>query len=327
MSLVSKFTGGKRVNFSKGVSYGTRAQGAALSHFYGPSWHLKTWSKLHGKPVGIFTQKVCRKKQKKYAQIKPKKLMKKGGPDEHYGPDACPSDDMLEEDFKNASLAFLQKQQQSVDTHKKWCSIEVATRGQHTNQLWRSMRKNLLTASNFGAVIKRRISTPCHNLVKRLLYATAIEMYETKTHNSVQKCGLFVDIKNPFLAASPDGLIGNDGLVEIKCLPSIGDSKMRDIEHKNLCFEVINETIRLKRNHSYYYQVQGQLNISQRQFCDFVMYSNNDFFVERILVDKNLWTEHMLPKLIYFYKECILPEIIDGRIPRNLKAREPVRVD
>jgi hypothetical protein len=32
----------------------------------------------------------------------------------------------------------------------------------------------------------------------------------------------------------------------------------------------------------------------------------------------------MLPKLKQFYMECLLPEIVDGRIPRGMKVREPV---
>ncbi|KAJ8882108.1 hypothetical protein PR048_018596 [Dryococelus australis] len=33
----------------------------------------------------------------------------------------------------------------------------------------------------------------------------------------VRKCGLFVDIEHPFLAASPDRLIGDTGVVEVRC--------------------------------------------------------------------------------------------------------------
>ncbi|KAK4876549.1 hypothetical protein RN001_009055 [Aquatica leii] len=42
MSLVSKFVGGKKINFSKNISYTTRANGAALSHLLGPSWHTQS---------------------------------------------------------------------------------------------------------------------------------------------------------------------------------------------------------------------------------------------------------------------------------------------
>lgn len=40
---------------------------------------------------------------------------------------------------------------------------------------------------------------------------------------NIISCGLFVDKKSKFLAASPDGWIGNNSIVEIKCPASIKD--------------------------------------------------------------------------------------------------------
>lgn len=34
---------------------------------------------------------------------------------------------------------------------------------------------------------------------------------------SIRDCGLFIDEKYPFLGATPDGLIDDNGIVEIKC--------------------------------------------------------------------------------------------------------------
>jgi hypothetical protein len=34
---------------------------------------------------------------------------------------------------------------------------------------------------------------------------------------AIKDCGLFISEHHPFLAASPDGVIGDDGLIEIKC--------------------------------------------------------------------------------------------------------------
>ncbi|KAK9739848.1 hypothetical protein QE152_g8633 [Popillia japonica] len=70
------------------------------------------------------------------------------------------------------------------------------------------------------------------------------------------------------------------------------------------------------------YQVQGQLNILKRNFCDFVIYTKNDFQVERIYKHTEVWRTTMLPKLNSFYQQCMLPEIVDGRIPRGMKARD-----
>ena len=33
----------------------------------------------------------------------------------------------------------------------------------------------------------------------------------------VEPCGLFVDRNKPFLAASPDGVVGSEAVVEVKC--------------------------------------------------------------------------------------------------------------
>lgn len=45
--------------------------------------------------------------------------------------------------------------------------------------------------------------------------------------------------------------------------------------------------------------------------------------MERIFRDDNFWTEHMENKLIKFYEQCILPEIIDPRRERRMPIRDP----
>lgn len=51
----------------------------------------------------------------------------------------------------------------------------------------------------------------------------AIEQLENKINKKIVPSGLIVDLNQPFLAASPDGLIGSDSLVEIKCPASAKD--------------------------------------------------------------------------------------------------------
>ncbi|KAI4468082.1 hypothetical protein MML48_2g00016978 [Holotrichia oblita] len=67
------------------------------------------------------------------------------------------------------------------------------------------------------------------------------------------------------------GLIGERELVEVKCLyklhkenKNLGEAIAMD---KQLCIEMINGQLRLKRSHNYYYQVQGQLNIAKKDKC------------------------------------------------------------
>lgn len=337
MALVAKCTGGKRINFSRSISYTTRAYGAAISHSLGPAWHLHAWKG----PIGTNMERVLKRKDRKHEmrRCKPaiRRIKRKNcGPDSNYGPNAA-EPDISENDMTERKAAFLEKLKNRVSTPECLQEIEEKTRGQHDSHYWRELRTDYLTASNFGSVVKRKLKTPCHNLVKNLLYRAkelntpgiiygrlnekkAIEKYEMTTGVSVKRCGFFIDPDHPFLGASPDGLVGENGLIEIKCLPSI-KGKLRE-NKKRHCYSNTNDGISLKPMHNYYYQVQGQLNILKKDFCDFVIFTEDDFHIERIIRNDDLWSNVMLPKLTTFYMNCILPEILDGRIPRGLKVRE-----
>jgi len=92
----------------------------------------------------------------------------------------------------------------------------------------------------------------------------------------IKPASLFVDETYYFLAASPDGIIENDGIIEIKCPYTIKDLILEDaIQNRKLKFTtVINGKLNLKTNDNYYYQIQGQLHITQRAFCYFVVWSS-----------------------------------------------------
>lgn len=90
----------------------------------------------------------------------------------------------------------------------------------------------MLTASNFGVVCRMRPTTSCATTVKNILFPTfpttamkyghdmeemAKQDLSEKLKKEIKPCGLFIDCNNPYLGASPDGLLDEDGLVEIKC--------------------------------------------------------------------------------------------------------------
>jgi len=60
------------------------------------------------------------------------------------------------------------------------------------------------------------------------------------------------------------------------------------------------------KQHSYYYQVQGQMAIASRNF---VIYFNKKVSVERILFDENQWIQ-MLPTLKDFYINGLVPILV-----------------
>ena len=150
--------------------------------------------------------------------------------------------------------------------------------------------------------------------------------------------GLVIDLEEPCLACSPDDLVELPGysqpfgLVEYKCPYSLahGDSSSPQtaeaaaIAKKKGFFCVVNESgqVRLKRNHDYFYQVQGNLAITKRQWCDFVVWTPRGTSVERIYADKDFW-ETAKQKLIEFYRSAVLPELALPRIPNGQSIREP----
>lgn len=126
------------------------------------------------------------------------------------------------------------------------------------------------------------------------------------------------------------GLVGCDALVEIKCLHSIASAKLsleEAAKSKNICLKWCPEekTMQLKRNHHYYFQVQGQLNIARRDFCYFVVFVGETVkpHCEIIKRDNVLWNNEMVPKLLQFHRECLSQEIIRKRIPRGLPCFDP----
>lgn len=348
MGLVSKFVGGKRVNYTARGSYKRRCYAAGLSHTVGPSWHFSPWKKYQGRsPGGVFKRRfIARERTRarralKYSveKPKPKKANRRNGCDKDYGP--TPTEpDVPEEELQKRMKSVLENLNQDVIEREK---LQQDTIGQHNNSLWEEKRKNRITASKFGQIVKRLDHTPCHNLVKSLLYPKnlnsaavvfgrlhekdAIMKYQEIQNVDVKECGLFVDRFRPFLGATPDGLVNDDGLVEVKCLPSVTTPLKECVKEKgkNTCLEINRKgDLTLKKKHNYYYQIQGQLNVTERNWCDLIVYTScKEIFVERIFVDKELWLNIMLPQLTRFYMECLLPEIADSRIAREMRVRDP----
>ena len=99
-------------------------------------------------------------------------------------------------------------------------------------------------------------------------------MYELKNDCTVEEVG-FVEY-NEYAGMSPDGLVGDDGLIEIKCM-----------SNKNH-FNVILNGLKIVSS-SYIWQIQMQLLIAERKWCDLICYNPNfekDLILFRIEPDK-----------------------------------------
>lgn len=134
--------------------------------------------------------------------------------------------------------------------------------------------------------------------------------YSLATGNDVEKIGFFTH-RTLMAGASPDRLVGEDGLVEIKC----------KIPANHI------ETLKLdKMPPKHTAQVQGQLWITRRKWCDFVSFdprfpSNSQLFIQRIQRDENYIHDLML-KVALFLDETDE----EVKFLRNYKAKLGVAI-
>lgn len=109
-------------------------------------------------------------------------------------------------------------------------------------------------------------------------------MYEAETFNVVKDGGFFA--LGDYLGASPDGLVGDDGLLEIKC-PKFNT--------------MIDYLIDKEVPREYYVQIQTQLLCSGKQWCDFMAYHPS----MRTLIKKVYPDNQMFGTIIQVVEEAI----------------------
>lgn len=141
----------------------------------------------------------------------------------------------------------------------------------------------------------------------------------------VHRCGLFIDKIIPYLGSSPDGLIGDDGIVEVKCPYSAAEMTPEEAitAGKIKVLKQTKDGIIINKSHNYFYQIQGQLHITGRQYCVLVLWTKKGMLTWRIERDDEFWTKNMEHQLKNFYLHCLLPELVDPRHTRTMAIRNP----
>lgn len=94
--------------------------------------------------------------------------------------------------------------------------------------------------------------------------------YEIKTGNLVTQIG-YCQL-NDYVGVSPDGFIGDDGLVEIKC--------PNDSNFIRFLYEK-------KPASNYIWQMQHQMFVTDRKWCDFVVFNDNLNKMEVLRIERN----------------------------------------
>ena len=82
------------------------------------------------------------------------------------------------------------------------------------------------------------------------------------------------------------------------------------------------EKLQLKRAHAHFYQVQAQVLVCKATYCDFVIWSESDLFIQRILPKKQFIEEAM--QSVTFFKLGIMAELVGKWFSKFLVGSIPV---
>lgn len=141
----------------------------------------------------------------------------------------------------------------------------------------------------------------------------------------VYKSGFVVCKDFPFLGASPDAKVIDEGcekpfgIAEVKCpLTKFHVTPLEACTDTRFCAERVTDMPKLKRDHPYYYQVQGQLAATRASWCDFIIYTCTGMSIERILFDSQFWDtlSHKL-KLCYL-NHFLVPASVEFSANRQI---------
>ena len=142
-----------------------------------------------------------------------------------------------------------------VITSEQAARLERVTREQAKSGLWYSHRAGRITASKIRQAAHSPPGSPSMSLILM-----------------------------PHYGASPDGVTMcqccGKGLVELKCPYSARDYTV--LESALDYLEYAADSIRLKKEHSYFYQVQTQIFLCQAQFAHFAVWTPKGIHIERI---------------------------------------------
>lgn len=232
-------------------------------------------------------------------------------------------------------------------------NLFLVTRSQTVSSLWYEHRKGRITASKAHEVLTLRPTTCPDKLVARIIGYKSYDLSKKEAikwgldneslvrdaysqnasqqhlNFSCQLSGLLISQSNHFLGASPDGLVECDccgeGVLEIKCPHKHKDSTIIEASQtdKEFC---LNSELHLKKTHKYYTQVQFQMFVTNRGYCDFVLMTcpNSEYQIVNVRVAKDQeFIDHLVNKCTSLTKEILIPELLTRNImdkPADVKT-------
>ncbi|GLV37528.1 hypothetical protein CBL_20340 [Carabus blaptoides fortunei] len=166
--------------------------------------------------------------------------------------------------------------------------IEQKTRGQSSNNLWFDLQAGRITASKFKAVCKTDLNKPSLSLLRSICYP---KNYSFPTRATKYGCSHEKDA----IQSYRERVLGNFRKSKKFYLKKNEDG-----------------SVELRKDRQYFFQIQLKLALTERMYYDFVVWSKQDVYYERIEADVQFWSSNKPYAEKYFHK-IILPELL-GKI-------------
>ena len=112
----------------------------------------------------------------------------------------------------------------------------------------------------------------------------------------MEDVGFFINPEVVYIGASPDGLLSCEcceccgiDVIEVKC-PYCKKDAMLDVEEKGFYLKKDqHDSLKLDRDHAYFYQIQTQLGVCKLESAYFVVWTENDMHSEKISFGEQFW--------------------------------------
>ncbi len=206
--------------------------------------------------------------------------------------------------------------------------INTLSMKQAESRVWFAERKFRLCSSNFKRIARRKKTVddkflsslyeprslkniPSIEFGKRNEKVARQKFLQENPSMHLHSAGLIINPKYPFLGTSPDGILCTKNglkLLEIKCLFRHREGKIADIKDKLFFLKMDAENIILDSKHEYYFQIQGQMLITNVHKCVLFVFS----LVDSVCVEVEFnaqFCKTMLEDLHRFYFLHYLPFI------------------
>ncbi len=134
---------------------------------------------------------------------------------------------------------------------------------------------------------------------------SARKYYEKKNGVKVTEMGFCIPKYNTNIGVSVDGMVGSEGIVEIKCPYEM----YRNLEYKK------NKTGYSHIFKSHFKQMQMGMAITMTKWCDYIVYSRDrKVYIERIYHDPVFWKK-LYSETVVFWNQYVKPHLKGTKYP------------